>query len=115
MMESEQVAVAKELLKRKRAMLLECLRGSRGAAPSAPHWLQGLSQQKMRQMVKAVNEALEQVGHQDFGYCQSCFMRMPWADIVRSPERKHCSVCLVRAASLKKVRPAKRRGAVARR
>jgi len=114
-MEPEQVTVAKELLKRKRAILLECLRGTRGASNPPPHWLQDLSPLKMKQMVKAVNEALERVGHQDFGYCQSCFMRMPWADIVRSPERKHCSVCLVRAATLKKVRPARRPGAVARR
>jgi hypothetical protein len=114
-MESDQVAIVKEILKRKRAILVESLRGTRGSANPPPSWLQGLSVQRRRDMVRAIDTALQRVESEDFGFCQSCFIRMPWADIARAPEREICSSCGLRLAAEKKMRRGVRRKVAARR
>ncbi len=113
-MEPDLVAIARELLKRKRAILIEALRGKRNPSSPPSLWLQGMSIQQRKQMLKAITAALARVEEDDYGYCRSCFMKMPWAEIARSPERENCGACSLRIAATRRPRSKARRRATVR-
>ena len=95
-MDNEQLGLAKELLQRKKAILEKALSGKKMPKEEMPSWLLRTVPKDRKQMLKDVDQALERMASDNFGFCQSCFQEIPWAEIARFPERELCETCIAR-------------------
>lgn len=98
-MEADQVVMVRELLERRKAILQAALSKNGKNGHDKPAWVLELGPSACRKMLKSVQAAMERLESEDFGFCSECFVSMPWADILRIPERDMCDSCAAKKAS----------------
>lgn len=46
-----------------------------------------------RRRLREIREALERLTAGTFGFCEGCFLTIPWRELVAEPERRRCARC----------------------
>jgi RNA polymerase-binding transcription factor DksA len=46
-----------------------------------------------RAMRREIREALERLSSDTYGFCEDCCLTIPWAQLLRMPERRRCARC----------------------
>jgi len=71
-------------------------KGTKKTAAKAPRKKPNLVQAAISGELREVEAALKRLKEQEsrFGYCEHCFMEIPWRELAANPARRFCSRCV---------------------
>jgi RNA polymerase-binding transcription factor DksA len=46
-----------------------------------------------RRRLGEIREALRRLGSGTYGFCEACFLTIPWGELISRPERRRCGRC----------------------
>ena len=72
-------------------ILLEETLESRAAATERE--LETGERPESRRRLREIRQALRRLGSETYGFCEACFLTIPWGELVARPERRACSRC----------------------
>jgi RNA polymerase-binding transcription factor DksA len=101
-LDSEQRAEIRRLLEARRESLAQEVKPAKKKSKKKKKTEKPSSRRKLNpiesaaaQELQELEGALKRLEEQEarFGYCERCFMEIPWAELVTHPARRFCSRC----------------------